>query len=365
MMKLYKTLLILISLTPTLLFSNTVNDNNSKKHEKSKTIKKYFSVNRNATLYINNKYGNINVTTWNKNSVQIDIKITVKGNTLDKVENKLNAIKVDFEASKDLVEARTRIEKTKSSWSSWWKSNNINFKINYYIKMPVTNNADFNNKYGNIEIDTLEGKTNINCDYGNIDIDKLTNNDNTINLDYCDASDINFIKAGNISIDYSTLRINNSKKIKINADYSTVRVQNSNTMKFNTDYGSVVVNNIENMYGNSDYTDVKIGTLKKNLDINADYGSVKVQNVANGFEKISIDGSYASIKLGTSSTNDFKFIMNLGYASFNYPSNKVEMFKSIKKSSSKYYEGIFGNTNSNSLISIKSDYGGVSIKIND
>lgn len=365
MMKLYKTLLIAIGLAPALLFSNTVNDNNGKKHEKSKTIKKQFSVNNNATLYINNKYGNINVTTWNENRVQIDVKITVKGNNLDKVENKLDAITVDFEATKNLVEARTRIQKTKSSWSSWWKSNNINFKINYFIKMPVTNNADFNNAYGNIDIDILEGKTNINCDYGNVDIDKLTNNNNTINLDYCGSPEINYIKSGNISIDYSKLRINNSEKLKINADYSAVKVQNSNTINFNSDYGSILVNNIENIYGNSDYAGVKIGTLKKNLEINTDYGSVKIQNIANNFEKIIIDGSYAGIKLGTSSTNNFKFIMSLGYASFNYPKDKVEMYKSIKKSSKKYYEGVFGNSNSNSIINIKSSYGGVSLKTND
>ena len=51
--------------------------------------------------------------------------------------------------------------------------------------MPVTNNADLNNKYGNIDLDILEGKANINCDYGSIQIDKLSNPNNTIELDYC------------------------------------------------------------------------------------------------------------------------------------------------------------------------------------
>ncbi|WP_431003269.1 hypothetical protein [Tenacibaculum sp. TC6] len=362
-MKLYKTLTtILIVLTSTIMFANT--GNGPKKHEKNKIIKKQFSVTKNATLYLNNKYGNINVTTWDENRVEIDVKIIVKGNNLSDVNDKLDAITVDFQATNDLVEARTIIRETKSSWS-WWKNNNTSFKINYFVKMPITNNADFNNKYGNIEIDVLKGKSNINCDYGNIDIDKLLNIENSIDINYCGSSEINFIESGNISADYSTLKIENSEKLKINADYSTVKANKINTLHFNSDYGSIIVNEGVDVYGNSDYAGVKIGTIHKNLEIDTDYGGVKVENIANGFEKISIKGSYAGIKLGTKASNSFKFTVSLEYASFNHPDEKIEFFKSIKKSSKKYYEGIFGSSHTNSVIDIKSSYGGVSLNIND
>lgn len=356
-MKLYKILFALI-LIPTLLTAN-----NNKKHEKSKTINKSFSVNENATLYVKNKYGNVQVTTWNENRIEIKVKITVKGNDLDNVEKKLRAIDVFFEASNSLVEARTQIEKTKSSWS-WWGSSNTNYKINYYIKMPITNNADLNNKYGDIVLDKLQGKANLNCDYGNIEIDQLLNDTNSINLDYCGGSEINFMKSGSINIDYSKLKIDESESLNINADFSTIKIETTKNVKFNTDYGSLSAKEVTNISGNTDYASIKIGTLKKNLKIDTEYGGVKVQNIAKGFENITIDGSYAGIKLGTNRDNNFSFKVNLGYAGFSYPKDKVEMFKSIKKTTKKQYEGVFGKK-SNSTINIKSNYGGVSIKVND
>ena len=199
-MKLYKTLFILLFI-PTILVAN-----DNKKHEKSKTINKSFSVNKNATLYVKNKYGNVQVNTWEENRIEIKVKITVKGNDLDNVEEKLKAIDILFEASNSLVEARTKIESTKSKWS-WWGSNTTNYKINYYIKMPITNNADLNNKYGNIELDKLKGKANINCDYGNIEIEELLNDNNNINLDYCGGSEINYMSSGDVNIDYSKLKL--------------------------------------------------------------------------------------------------------------------------------------------------------------
>ena len=57
--------------------------------------------------------------------------------------------------------------------------------------------------------------------------------------------------------------------------------------------------------------------------------------------------------------------MNLSYSGFKYPKEYVETYKAVRKTSKKYYEGKFGKETSNSKINIKSDYGGVSIKIND
>lgn len=341
------------------------NDNGSvKKHEKSKIIKKQFSVTRNATLYVDNKYGDLFVSTWNENRIEIDVKIIVKGNDLSQVNSKLDGINIDFQSSKDLVEARTIIENKKSSWSLW-KNNNTSFKIDYYIKMPVTNNADFNNKYGNIELDVLEGKSNINCDYGNIDIDKLLNSENVIDINYCGSSEINSMKSGNISADYSTLKIGNAENIKISADYSGVKINKVQNINFNSDYGSISIYEGDHIKGSSDYAGIKIGTLHKNLSIDTDYGSIRVENIVKGFEQISIDGSYAGIKLGTNSNNAFNFSVDVDYAGFGFPDEKVKFSKSIKKPTHKYYEGVFGNANTNSTIQIKSSYGGVSLKIND
>ncbi|KAB1158677.1 hypothetical protein F7018_08650 [Tenacibaculum aiptasiae] len=357
-MKLYK-LLFLFFLIPTVLTAN-----NDRKHEKSKTINKNFTVNKNATLYISNKYGNLNVTTWNENRIEIKVKITVKGDDLSNVEQKLEAIDVLFESSENLVEARTKVENTKSKWS-WWGKNNTNYKINYFVKMPISNNADLNNKYGNIELSSLEGKANLNCDYGNIEVDRLLNNTNSISLDYCGNSEINYIKSGIVSADYSKLRIEKTETLKVSADYSSIKIGEAENLKFNSDYGSISARSVTNITGGTDYAAVKIGDLKKHLQINTDYGSIRVQNIMKGFESVTIHGSYAGIKLGTSSDNNFKFNIDLGYAGFNYPKSKVDMFKSIKKSTKKHYEGTFGKGNSNSVIKVKSSYGGVSLKLND
>ena len=359
MMKSTFKIAFLLFLIPLVSFAN---NEKKLKQEKSKTIKKQYSVDRNATVNIDNKYGNINITTWNKNSVEITVVITVKGNSLSSVEKKLSGINVDFNASSNLVSAKTKFDNSSSSWSFWGKSNNTSYKVNYTVKMPVSNNVKLNNDYGNILINEINGTTNINCDYGKLIIGDLNNSNNNINIDYTSSSTINFMKSGSINADYSKLTVDKTDKVKINSDYSNINIGTVNTVTYNADYGSITVDDVNDIKGNSDYANIRLGTVSKNLNIKADYGSIKIKELAIGFNKAEVTSEYAGITIGTKANNNFNFKMNLQYSKFRYNNDRVEMFKSIEKSSKKYYEGVYGKGKSNSTLIIKSQYGGVNLK---
>lgn len=348
-------------LIPALCFGN----NDKKKHEKSKTISKKFTVNADAKVAIINKYGTIKVTTWDKNTVEIDVKITVKGNDLDDVEDKLASIDVEFNSSTSLVEAKTFLGSKKSNWSLWSKSKKINYQIDYLVKMPVSNDVSLNNDYGSIALDEINGNASINCDYGKITIGDLKGKENNINLDYCNGSTINSMTDGSINIDYSRLTIDSAKSINLNTDYSTVKFEKLSDLSFNADYGSVYAGDVQNVTGNGDYTGLKFGKVHNSLKIKSDYGYIKVLNLANGFDFVDIDSEYASIKLGTDTSNNFSFIINLQYASFKQKNSpNIELFKSISKSSKKYYEGVYGKGKSKSKVTIQSEFGSVSFEEN-
>ncbi|WP_158837860.1 hypothetical protein [Polaribacter sp. L3A8] len=357
MKSIYKITLIFLLLP---LLANASID--KKKYEKNKVVKKVFAVNADAKVALNNKYGNLNITTWDKNSVEIEVTITIQGDDLDDVEDTFSTINIAFNSSASLVEAKTIISNKKSSWSWFGKSKSINYKINYVVKMPRSNSVDLNNDYGNIYLDNLEGKAVINCDYGKVAIGNLFADDNDINLDYSPSSTIHFIKSGNVNIDYSKLNIEASKQIKINSDYSSTKLEKAGSVNFNCDYGSISIEEADNINGNSDYVSMRFGTVNKNLTIETDYGSLTVKNLAKGFENVDINGEYAGIRINVDLDAVFDFIIDLEYAGFSRDDDKIELFKSISKSTKKYYEGKFGKGNTHSKLKITSQYGGVSIK---
>lgn len=335
-----------------------------KKEEKSKKITKEYNVSGDAKVAINNKYGDLNIVTWNKNKVEFEITITVKGNVLDDVEERLESIDVEFEASPNYISAKTILEKDQKGWSFWKKSNNLSYKINYKVKIPNTNSLDLDNDYGSIYLGNLSGKASINCDYGKIIVGELTASNNNINLDYCSTSSIDFMKGGDVNVDYSKITIEKSEDLIVNEDYSTVKIGKTKNIKFNADYGSISIDEAVQIKGNSDYASMRLGTVYKKLKIETDYGSISVKRLVKDFESVVIDGQYAGIKIGVDEDTVFSFELDLQYAGYRYDNDKVQFAKKISKNSKKYYEGKFGQGTSTSRIQIKSQYGGVSIKEN-
>lgn len=357
---LYKLIFAFIFI-PTISFAN-VHDNWNGKHTKEKTIKKEFNVDANATLKVNNSYGNINITTYEGSKITFEVKIKTNGNDLEKVEKKLDDITIEFNASNSMVSAKTLFNKDKSnSWWNWGKDNNVNMEINYIIKMPITNNVDLNNDYGSIDLDKLEGRAKINCDYGKITTKELMADNNSISFDYTNNSYFEYIKSGKINADYSGYTVGKAKSIDINADYTKSEVEIAEDVTYNCDYGSMTINNANNVNGNGDYLTLRLGTIYKNVNVKADYGSIKIEKMAASAGDIEIESDYNGITIGYDPAYEFSFDIDLEYASLRDADN-FEFTKKRVESSDKYYQGYYKNANSGNMVRIKSEYGSVTFK---
>jgi len=350
--------LVILALVPILGFTS---DNPKGKYEKSTTIKKEFKVSPNALLKIRNKYGNVDIASWSKNVISIEVVITVNGSNEESVERKLKDIYVEFDATSNEVSAKTIIERSSRNWSWWGRNKRLNYKINYTVKMPITNNLNLTNDYGAITLDKLKGQSTINCDYGRFDIGELQNEKNKINADYVSSSNISFVNNATINTNYSKISIDKSNNINLSADYTTMQFGKVDNLKYSCDYGSLKADNVVSIVGNGDYISIKIGTLSDMLDIKADYGSLKVDKVLKSFKSISVNTDYTSgMRFGFEKNSAFDFIVKLEYAGFKYNDMALDFHKKIVKSTSKYYEGFYGKQNSGSTVNINVEYGSVS-----
>ncbi len=356
--------IILLLLVPTLIFAN---DGDLKgKYNKEKTLKKEFSVNRDALLKISNDYGNLDITSWNENRIVMEINIKVSGNNEEKVIKKLESIDVEFDASPQMVSAKTIFNKDSDSWWGKWSSswnNNTSMKINYIIKVPVTNNIDLNNDYGNITLDKIEGNAKINCDYGQIILGELLADNNYINIDYTNNSSITYMKSGKINADYSDFEIGDSERIELNADYTQSKFKSVKRLNFNCDYGGIRVENGGKITGSSDYVSTKIGNVSQELNIESDYGSLEIYALQPSFKSVTIDTDYTRINIGYENGCNFDFSIKTSYGGINLDES-MNILKKYVKDSKKDYQGYNGTKNSGNTINITSSYGGIKLRKN-
>ena len=333
----------------------------------SKEIKKEFSVNADATLTLDNQYGNLNVQSWDQNLVNIEIKIEVEGNDKEQVLEQLEEIHIGFSNSADAVSVKTYLEKPGNSswWKNWsfFKKNNQNFQINYFVKIPKTNEAVFRNQYGSIYLDELEGRATINCEYGKLNVDRLLADNNDIDLAYCSNSNIEYMKNGTVQIDYSGLTIGQTEILDLNADYSKVTIDEGEEIDFNCDYGKLNIGSVTDVDGNGDYVGIKIDEIRNQAEISLDYGALRITQIGANAQQIYVDSDYGAITIGVHPNWNFDFEVETEYTGFKTDLD-LNYLKKIKENEDGYYQGSYGTSNEKGVLKLKSDYGGIKLTQN-
>ena len=347
-MKKHYNILILFILIPFLGFSN-----DDTFISKEKNIKKTYIVNSNAGIDIDNKYGNIIVSTWDENKIDLDITIKVSGGNENWVNERLNSIDVDINALKSMVSAITNIGN--SSLKSRGSSNS--FEINYVIKIPKNGTVKLNNKYGNITTLTLESTTDISCKYGKIILGKLNGDSNRIEIGYSQNSSIDYIKSGNIEARYSGIKINESGNLNVDANYTDVSLQEGQNIKCKGNYGSFKFQKINSLVGSSNYVTISIAEVLNNLNIDATYSKINVESMSEKSKNVNINTGYTNIALGYDANYSFDFDINTRYGSIKNDSS-LEVLVSEIKSNTKRISGYNKKKGQNKVI-INSSYGNV------
>ncbi len=349
-------LLIASFVIPSLAFANPTEG----RYTREKKISKSYKVDADATLSIENKYGTVEISPWDRNEISIEVVIRTTGNNESKVEEKLDDIHIEFSGNNHLVNAKTFIE-SGNNWFNWFNTN-VNYKINYYIHVPITNDLDIKNKYGDTFVEEAKGAVKLTHDYGKIVIGSLLNENNHIDMDYSKL-EADYIKNASISLDYTDFSIDEIESFDLNADYSHINIGKSIRGSYDLDYGGFNVEFIDVLEGDSDYADIEINHLGKAANLSADYGKISIGLISNEIESITIDTDYTGVKIGYTEDVNFNFEINSKYTSVEgLDSNLFDLYFRNEKSSSKQFKGTFGRSKSNNNINLKTSYGHIKFR---
>lgn len=335
-------------------------------NQHTKEINKEYDINAETIIDIENKYGDVNVVNWNKDKVRFEIVITVDHQKEDKAKELLDYITVNFTESNNTIKAVTEIDDkfNRSGGIFNFSSATKEFSIDYTVKMPKNSNLDLANKYGNVYIDEITGKANIEVKYGNLKANKILR-DNTkplsrVYLAYSDGriKEVEWLK---YEIKYGKLELEKSKALIGVSKYSKLFIDENSSVVCESKYDKYEIDHISNFVCESKYTDFKFGQLDKQLDVITKYGDVRVDKISKGFEKIKIDNGYGQIRLGIDPGASYHFNGEADYADINYPNghnlNKTEKNTEMKVS------GIIGeDKDTKSEVIIQTKYGNVRLE---
>lgn len=343
--------------------------------EFTRAIKREFDITANGTTSITNKYGKVDIKTWDRNRVKIDVTIVVNASSESAAQDVFERIDVAFSNSSGYVKAVTTIQpREKGIWNWATGTEKSDYTINYEVYLPETNNLEINHQYGDAYVAALSGKVTANFKYANAKLEKVSN-----------SSDINFaygngtiVRANDLlaNASYAKLLIKEAQNVEINSKYTQVSIDRAADIRSNSGYDTyrlgavrsftnvgkydnIDIQSAENVEVNARYSQVKAMRVSRKLDLDLQYGGAQT-GLAKSFSEVSLNGSYTDFKLSVEPGAEYQIDAAASYAGIAYPQNMTVTYE-LEKGSSHELKAYQGQKNG-PVIRARLSYGGLRVK---
>ena len=249
-------------------------------------------------LAIENKYGNITITHWQKDEIAIRVVVEAKARSEAQAQQMLERIDVTIKKSGNVVLGATEIHSS---------SNNGSFSVNYYVSMPTWIDLDLHQKYGNILLpkENNKGKCLLEVKYGNIEGGTFTQ-PLEVEAKYSNVK-LGELTSAILSLGYSgNTTITKAEHLDIDSKYSNLEIGEISSLILNNKYGQVSINKATNLDLDIKYSTIKINQLERSIISALKYSNMDINQVASTFISIDVDSSYGNLYLGISPKASFK-----------------------------------------------------------
>lgn len=341
-------------------------------YEKSRHLNKVFSLGTDTEIQISNKYGNIQLITWEKDSVKFDVDLKVIATKESKLNSTFDYIDFNFNASKNFVIVETTFAGKGTFWSDVKDLANTVFaggtktQIDYKIYLPAYASVKIENKYGDIFISEHNGPIDLFLSNGDLKSNTLNGKSN-ITLQFANAN-IKFIKNGILDITYySELELEEADNLKVKSRSSRLNIDKINKLEINSYRDKYFLESANIIEAKNSFTYLEIKNLNKNIEMTANYGELVIKNIHNSVEYINLEIESTDININKKSSQAFFLELVYNEKAEIYFSEKLKNKETLKMDEEKRLaktSGLLGKSDTKA-INIKATILSGEIKINN
>ncbi|MBD3291174.1 DUF4097 family beta strand repeat protein [candidate division KSB1 bacterium] len=125
-------------------------------------------------IFVKNRNGKIFVSGWEKEKIEVYAEIEVKNRSRREAEEIFEKIDITVDKTGNRVHIEAEVPRdNRSSFWDWIFGGNGAVVVNYMIKVPQKSNLDLHSTNGRIEVDNVNGRSNLATTNGSIEAEKM------------------------------------------------------------------------------------------------------------------------------------------------------------------------------------------------
>lgn len=252
-----------------------------------KTISKEFVVNPDVQLVLSGKYGDMHLTTNKSNKVSITIQVSIETKNDRKGQDKLDEIQFDISGNAKKVEAITKD----------FSGNFNKLDINWQVSLPEGASLVVDEQFGDVYINSINGKTDFTVKYGKLEASELRNAENKLHLEFSKAK-IEKSPYIDAYVRYSKgFELGEVKHLIIDSQYSTLDIQSVGRIELKSAYDNIDIDAVAEIISKSKFTDIELDWLTQKAEMTTSYGDIEINSIENDFKGIDVDASFSDVEL--------------------------------------------------------------------
>jgi hypothetical protein len=219
---------------------------------RQRLINKSYDVTADDKLQIENSFGNVVVSTWDKEQITVDIEISAKASTDDRAHNIMDKINVEDARNGHTISFKTQVNDIHNNDKNKDRNreNDRSFYIDYVIHMPTSNRLSIENSFGKTEVPAFKGLVTLTSKFGSL---------NTGKLDNVDQIDVEFGKAFITSVNNGKVMFKFNKESRIGRVDGSVKI--SSEFSQNVQIG--IADDIQELQLSESYSGVRLVVAKE------------------------------------------------------------------------------------------------------
>lgn len=268
----------------------------------SKTIEERFPLSNTGALELENKYGNIIVTGWDKDEVSVKIAIMVNRRKEDDAKDLLGRINPKIKSSSDFISITTEVAKKNTGWFADFfnRTNPIDtdknkIQIDYEVFLPKKAKLKVTNRFGDLFIEDWSGELKTLIEHGDLWVSENLNKADII---------LKFGKVRTKNLNYASLNLKNgeldmgdAKNLRINGSGTDMQLGNITTLEIYSNKDDIFLDGVETLYGNLKFSSLRLERLSQSADLKLKIADFNVMRIISSEAEINLEQESSEINL--------------------------------------------------------------------
>ncbi len=242
-----------------------------------------------VNVEVNNKYGSVIVSTWERDSVKIEVTRKIYEKSRERLNTLRDNIEVEYRVLSNSISVETVFGSRHTSLVRDIREmanlsvSDSRSSIDYKIHLPANANIKIVNKYGNVVLPNLDGKVEIDLSNGDFQARDL-NGDVHLTLAFGKAL-VRNLKKGVVSLNFVDFSAQDVETLSIEGRSSEIRINSANTLDLKSRRDKVEIATVGSLVADTYFSSLNFSKVDKRVSLKMTYGELSQMVFSAGFQQ--------------------------------------------------------------------------------